>query len=254
MTFVHPKKSLGQHFLKDKNIAQKIVNSLLLENITDVVEIGPGMGMLTQFLLENEKINLFVVEIDRESVAYLKDNFSIPEDKIIHEDFIHSDLLKRFNSKVAIIGNLPYNISSQIFFTVLDHRDTVSEVVCMIQKEVAERISAPPGSRTYGILSVFLQAYYNIEYLFTVHENVFIPPPKVKSAVIRLTRNLETGIDCDEAKFRLVVKTAFNQRRKTLRNSLKSLLNGIETTDPVFDNRPERLSVAEFVELTKMLS
>lgn len=254
MTFVHPKKSLGQHFLKDKNIAQKIVNSLLLEDITDVVEIGPGMGVLTRFLLANEKINLTVVEIDRDSVTYLKENLSIPDDKIIHDDFIHINLLKRFNSKIAIIGNLPYNISSQIFFKVLDYRDTVTEVVCMIQKEVAERISAPPGSKTYGILSVFLQAYYNIEYLFTVNENVFIPPPKVKSAVIRLTRNLETGIDCDEVKFRLVVKTAFNQRRKTLRNSLKSLLNEIETTDPIFNKRPERLSVGEFVALTKMLS
>jgi 16S rRNA (adenine1518-N6/adenine1519-N6)-dimethyltransferase len=254
MTFVHPKKSLGQHFLKDKNIAQNIVKSLLLKDISDVVEIGPGMGVLTHFLMENEKINLYVVEIDRESVAYLKENLALPEDRIIHDDFINSDLLNRFNSKIAIIGNLPYNISSQIFFKVLDYRDTVSEVVCMIQKEVAERISAPPGSKTYGILSVFLQAYYNIEYLFTVHENVFIPPPKVKSAVIRLTRNSETGIDCDEVKFRLVVKTAFNQRRKTLRNSLKSLLNGIDTSDPVFDNRPERLSVADFVAMTKRLS
>lgn len=254
MSYVRPKKSLGQHFLKDKNIAQNIVNSLLLDKINTVVEIGPGMGVLTEFLLQNETIDLFVVEVDRDSVTYLKDNSVIPEDRIIAEDFIKSDLLNKFSSQVAIIGNLPYNISSQIFFKILEYRNQVSEVVCMIQKEVAERISTPPGSKTYGILSVLLQAYYNIEYLFTVNETVFVPPPKVKSGVIRLIRNDVMKLDCNEDLFRKVVKTAFNQRRKTLRNSLKSMLEGVPTTDAIFELRPERLSVAEFVKLTNMFA
>lgn len=253
MTYVRPKKSLGQHFLKDKNIAQKIAGSLQLKEITTVVEIGPGMGVLTEFLLQNQAIDLFVVEIDRDSVAYLKDKAVIPEDKIIHDDFIHSDLLNRFNANIAVIGNLPYNISSQIFFKILAHRDIVKEVVCMIQKEVAERLSAPPGTKTYGILSVFLQAYYKIEYLFTVNETVFVPPPRVKSGVIRLTRNDTLKLGCDEELFHKVVKTAFNQRRKTLRNSLKGLLDGIVTEGPLFDMRPERLSVQNFVSLTNMV-
>ncbi|HKJ42448.1 MAG TPA: 16S rRNA (adenine(1518)-N(6)/adenine(1519)-N(6))-dimethyltransferase RsmA [Sunxiuqinia sp.] len=254
MTTVRAKKNLGQHFLTDKNIARKIVDSLQLETINSVLEIGPGMGVLTQFLLQNEKIKTTLVEIDRESVEYLKQHFPELEDRIISTDFLKMDLALHFQEPVAIIGNFPYNISSQIFFKILEYRDLVPEAVGMIQKEVAERIATGPGSKTYGILSVFLQAFYNIDYLFTVNEQVFNPPPKVKSAVIRLTRNETTHLNCNEKLFFQVVKSGFNQRRKTLRNSLKSLIRDEELkTQDIFSKRPEQLSVNEFEQLTRLI-
>ena len=252
MTYVTPKKSLGQHFLKDQNIARKIVLSLQPENIATVLEIGPGMGVLTRFLLENETYTTHVVEIDRESVEYLTVTYPELKDRIIPNDFLHLKLPDLFPSPFAIIGNFPYNIGSQIFFKVLENRDLIPQVVCMIQKEVAERIAAPPGSKTYGILSVLLQAFYHIEYLFTVHEHVFAPPPKVKSAVIRLKRNTTIDLGCDEKLFFAVVKTAFNQRRKTIHNSLKSLVKE-HPENEIFSKRPEQLSVAEFVYLTNLI-
>ena len=266
---VRPKKSLGQHFLVDLNIAKNIVNSLSGEHDI-VIEVGAGMGVLTQFLIENQLDKLQVVEIDSESVEFLKNKFPQLEGHLVHGDFLKQDLTS-FRAQrseveksstngsvvshldVAVIGNFPYNISSQIFFRILQYRDCVSECVCMIQKEVAERIATGPGSKTYGILSVLLQAWYDIEYLFTVHENVFNPPPKVKSAVIRLKRNNVNELGCDEKIFVTVVKQAFNQRRKTLRNSLRSLIPTEIIDNEIFNKRPEQLSVAEFVELVKKL-
>jgi len=248
--FIRPKKSLGQHFLKDRNIAGKIVNSIE-GNPELVVEIGPGMGVLTKFLLEKYP-NFFAFEIDKESVEYLKNSLSIPENKIITGDFLKLDLKSYFSGKCTIIGNFPYNISSQIFFKILENRENVTQTVCMIQKEVAERINSQPGNKTYGILSVLLQAFYNIKYLFTVNENVFVPPPKVKSAVIRLTRNNTLKLDCNEDLFFRVVKTAFNQRRKTLRNSLRQMYNPETLSLEIFNKRPEQLGVQEFVTLTKL--
>lgn len=254
MATVRAKKNLGQHFLNDKSIAQKIVESLQASDVTKVLEIGPGMGVLTQFLLQNKRYETSVVEIDRESVEYLQVHFPELTERIISADFLHLDLGKIYNESFAVIGNFPYNISSQIFFKVLEYRNQIPEVVGMLQKEVAERLAAPPGSKTYGILSVFLQAYYNIEYLFTVHENVFIPPPKVKSGVIRITRNETVKLDCDEKLFRSIVKMAFNQRRKTMRNSLKSMIkNDEQKSNPIFDKRPEQLGVADFEMIARML-
>lgn len=254
MTTVRAKKNLGQHFLKDQNIAQKIVKALQAEGLKQVLEIGPGMGVLTKYLLQNPAFETWVVEIDRESVDYLDAHFPELNGRVLSHDFLRLDLGKLFQEPVAIIGNFPYNISSQIFFKVLEYRNRVPEVVGMLQKEVAERLAAPPGSKKYGILSVLLQAYYNIEYLFTVHEDVFSPPPKVKSGVIRLTRNDTEHLDCDEKLFTSIVKMAFNQRRKTLRNSLKSLIKSDEVkANPVFDKRPEQLGVAEFEALVKMI-
>ena len=274
---VRAKKSLGQHFLTDQRIAQGIVAALSFEaeekaqsNVTDgrngraqVLEVGPGMGVLTQYLLQREDIDLRAVEIDRESVDYLYVHYPAIAGKLLQGDFLRLPLDRMFpsqtdgsapDSPIHIIGNFPYNISSQIFFKVIDNRSRVPQVVCMIQKEVAERIAEKPGTKTYGILSVLLQAWYDIEYLFTVGEGAFNPPPKVKSAVIRLTRNGRQSLDCDEALCKKVVKTAFGQRRKTLRNSLKTLLpEGFDTSDPIFDLRPERLSVEDFVRLTRML-
>ena len=245
MDSVSPKKYLGQHFLKDENIARKIVSSLV-SDVQNVLEVGPGMGVLTKSLILREFKDLRVAEIDKESVIYLNNHF--PGLQVIAGDFLKLDLASLFTGKFAIIGNFPYNISSQIFFKVLEHRDLVTEVVGMIQKEVAERIAAPPGSKTYGILSVLLQAWYKIDYLFTVNENVFIPPPKVKSAVIRFTRNTTDQLECDEKFFFNLVKTAFNQRRKTMRNAIRSLCpEGFN--HPYLDKRAEQLSVAEFVEL-----
>jgi 16S rRNA (adenine1518-N6/adenine1519-N6)-dimethyltransferase len=252
MTYVKAKKSLGQHFLKDQNIARKIVNSLSCENVDTVLEIGPGMGVLTRFLLENEKRTTWVVEIDKESVEYLQVHYPPLCNRIIAGDFLELDLPSLFPKPFAVIGNFPYNISSQIFFKVLENRNHIPEVVGMIQKEVAERLAAPPGSKTYGILSVLLQAFYTIEYLFTVHENVFAPPPKVKSAVIRLQRNTVETLGCDEKLFFLVVKTAFNQRRKTMHNSLKSIMPpGCDW--PILQKRPEQLGVTEFIELSALI-
>ena len=248
------KKGLGQHFLKDKSIAQRIVDSLS-GNTTPVLEVGPGMGVLTELLLQRSDITTHAVEIDRESIAYLRKHFPDLQPRLIEGDFLRMDLSALFPSSFAIIGNFPYNISSQIFFKVLDNRDQILEVAGMVQKEVAERIACPPGSKTYGILSVLLQAYYNIEYLFTVHEHVFVPPPKVKSGVIRLMRNEVKSLECDEILFRSVVKTTFNQRRKTIRNSLKPLIgNKTMPEHPLLSQRPEQLSVAAFVELTNLVA
>ena len=251
---VRAKKNLGQHFLTDKNIARKIVSSLENRDVKQVLEVGPGMGVLTQFLLEEKDLETFVVEIDRESVDYLHEHFPQLNDRVISGDFLKIDLSDRFAEPFALIGNFPYNISSQIFFKVLEYRNQIPEVVGMVQKEVAERIAAKPGSKTYGILSVLLQAWYDIEYLFTVHEHVFSPPPKVKSAVIRLTRNEVNSLECDEKLLFTIVKQSFNQRRKTLRNSLKGLVQNIDELDKKWlSERPEQLSVQEFVELTRLI-
>ncbi|MCC8170286.1 MAG: 16S rRNA (adenine(1518)-N(6)/adenine(1519)-N(6))-dimethyltransferase RsmA [Parabacteroides sp.] len=251
MRSVKPKKALGQHFLKDLDVARRIAGTLSDCLSVPVLEIGPGMGVLTRFLLE-EGHDLYVVEVDRESVDYLTQYFPELQGRIIEADFLKMDLASLFPGDFCIIGNYPYNISSQIFFKVLDYKDRIPCCSGMLQKEVAERLAASPGSKTYGILSVLLQAWYRVEYLFTVSETVFNPPPKVKSGVIRLTRNGRTELGCDEKLFRTVVKTSFNQRRKTLRNSMKPLL-GKDCADyalPIFDKRPEQLSVEEFVELT----
>ena len=248
---VKAKKYLGQHFLKDMGVAQRIAESLTLDGPTAVLEIGPGLGVLTQFLLQNPLIDLTAVELDGESVVYLHEHY--PDLKVIEADFLKMDLKSHFSDKFCVIGNFPYNISSQIFFKMLDNKDSIPCLAGMIQKEVAERIAAPAGSKTYGILSVLMQAYYKIEYLFTVGAHVFDPPPKVQSAVIRFTRNEVSQIDCNEQLFKTVVKTAFNQRRKTLRNSLKPIVESGHPmyADPIFDLRPERLDVAAFIDLTK---
>jgi 16S rRNA (adenine1518-N6/adenine1519-N6)-dimethyltransferase len=249
MSFVKPKKNLGQHFLTDQNIARKIVDSLG-PGVPDVLEIGPGMGVLTQYLLNRPEINLHVIEIDRDSVAYLQQNF--PQiNHIWSEDFLKSNIAEKFDGDFRIIGNFPYNISSQIFFKVLTMRNRIPEVVGMIQKEVAERIASKHGNKTYGILSVILQAYYEIEYLFTVSEHVFLPPPKVKSAVIRLKRNNVNALPCSETLFVEVVKAAFNLRRKMLRNSLKEI--SVNLPGKFADKRPEQLSVSDFIELTTLI-
>ena len=251
---VKPKKHLGQHFLAEPNIARRIVAALQLpDDVREVLEIGPGMGVLTQYLLENPAYQTSVVEIDPESVAYLTKHYPALAPRIYATDFLKQNLRELFPGQpLAIIGNFPYNISSQIFFAVLHNRQQVREVVGMIQKEVAERLAEPPGSKTYGILSVLLQAYYRIDYLFSVPAHVFVPPPKVESAVVRLTRNATERLDCDEKLFFRVVKQAFQTRRKTLRNALKPFgLPPEATTDPIFDKRAEQLGVAEFVGLTQ---
>jgi 16S rRNA (adenine1518-N6/adenine1519-N6)-dimethyltransferase len=249
---IHPKKNLGQHFLRDKSIAAKIANTLTGTGYNSVLEIGPGTGVLTSFLLERKFSDFRVIEIDNESVHFLRENF--PEIKeIIRGDFLDLDIDRFFPDKMAVIGNFPYNISSQILFKVLKHKDKIVEACGMLQKEVAERICASPGSKVYGILSVLLQAYYETEYLFTVPEHVFLPPPKVKSGVIRLRRNKITDLGCNEALFIKTVKAGFNQRRKTLRNSIKSafILKREDYKD--FNLRPEQLSVDQFIELTNWI-
>jgi 16S rRNA (adenine1518-N6/adenine1519-N6)-dimethyltransferase len=296
---VRAKKALGQHFLTDQSIARRIVDALSrapqpsdsqsfadfactekdagkVGNVLgqselgatglcrDVLEIGPGMGVLTQYLLQREDIDLKAVEVDGESVDYLLTHFPGIQGRLLQADYLRLPMEKVFPGPYRVIGNFPYNISSQIFFKILDDKDRVPEVVCMIQKEVAERIAEKPGSKTYGILSVLLQAWYDIEYCFTVGPGAFAPPPKVHSAVIRLTRNSRTTLGCDEKLFKQVVKTAFNQRRKTLRNALKQLLNGIQQTDLVENNqvsindlldlRAERLSVEDFIALTRYIA
>ena len=284
---VRAKKSLGQHFLTDLSIAQRIADSLTAPvtpgdstgdtgsstssgkdgaGQTDVLEVGPGMGVLTQFLLQRPELNLKMVEIDRESVDYLLIHFPQVNGALIEADFLKLRLETFFKGQFCIIGNFPYNISSQIFFKILDYKESVPQVVCMIQKEVAERIAEKPGSKTYGILSVLLQAWYDIEYLFTVGEGAFNPPPKVKSAVIRLVRNSRKELGCDESLFKAVVKTSFNQRRKTMRNSLRPIVSAKASREgwneeqvsaflsqPVFDLRPERLGVEDFISLTLSL-
>ena len=278
---VRAKKSLGQHFLCDLKVAQRIVEALsapqpkqticvaTLQNPSsngassillprDVLEIGPGMGVLTQYLLQREDIDLKAVELDGESVDYLLTHFPGIQGKLLQADYLRLPMDRVFNGPYRVIGNFPYNISSQIFFKILDDKDRVPEVVGMVQKEVAERIAEKPGSKTYGILSVLLQAWYDIEYLFTVEPGAFAPPPKVRSAVIRLVRNGRTSLGCDEKLFKQVVKTAFNQRRKTLRNALKPLLNSAQREiqknelrfTQMLDLRAERLSVEDFIFLT----
>ena len=252
---VRAKKALGQHFLTDQSIAMKIVDSLSRIEIRDVLEIGPGMGVLTQYLLKRDDLELKLVELDGESVEYLLTHFPGMQGKLYQADYLKLDIHTLFSGQYRVIGNFPYNISSQIFFKILEDKDRVPEVVCMIQKEVAERIAEKPGSKTYGILSVLLQAWYDIDYIISVGSGAFCPPPKVQSAVIRLRRNSRSSLGCDEKLFKTVVKTAFNQRRKTLRNALKPLLNeSIDSSDPVFDLRAERLSVEDFVALTNLIS
>ena len=278
MQQVHAKKFLGQHFLTDLSIAQRIANQAYPQqcstdghrqsdraklftregkgenNPIQVLEVGPGMGVLTQYLLKNPNIQLTAIEIDRESVAYLKEWY--PELHLIEGDFLKIDLDIIYpEGEFNVIGNYPYNISSQIFFKVLEYKDRIPVCSGMIQKEVAERIASKPGKKAYGILSVLLQAYYDIEYLFTVDEHVFNPPPKVKSAVIRMTRNKRRRLDCDEALFKTVVKTAFNQRRKQMRNSLQQLVGKVNPIleEKIFTMRPEQLSVEEFIELTHLI-
>ena len=253
---VFPKKRYGQHFLQDENIARKILGYLPAEYKT-VIEIGAGTGVLSKYLLQDEKLDPYFFEIDRESVQYLNANYPGIQDKILNADFLGYDLTV-FPAPFVIIGNFPYNISSQILFKVLDNRELVPIVIGMFQKEVAERIASSPGTKKYGIISVLLQAFYDIEYLFTVNETVFYPPPKVKSAVLRLKRNTRTNLDCDEALFTRLVKTAFNQRRKTLRNAIKSLTTeGFQSsaeTDLLLSKRAEQLSIEDFCLITRMIS
>ena len=252
MQNVKPKKALGQHFLTDKSIAARIAGTLDAYKGIPVLEVGPGMGVLTRFLLDGGH-DVTVVEIDKESVAYLEENFPELKDRIVGDDFLRMDLSAVMDGrKFCVIGNYPYNISSQIFFKILDYKDMIPCCSGMLQKEVAERLAARPGSKVYGILSVLLQAWYDVEYLFTVSEDVFNPPPKVKSGVIRCTRNGVTSLGCDEKLFKTVVKTSFGQRRKTLRNSLRGLLPPAAAIDddPVWTMRPEQLSVSQFVDLT----
>lgn len=248
---VKAKKHLGQHFLTDLNIAQKIVNALPKNDLA-IVEIGPGTGVLTQYLIENENFTAF--DIDTESIDFLKQKYPQHEQKIQFQDFLEADLTPFANKgNFNIVGNFPYNISTQIMFKVLEYRDSIASLVGMFQKEVAQRIAEKPGSKAYGILSVLLQAFYKIEYLFTVSEHVFNPPPKVKSAVIRLTRNATERLNCNEELFFKVVKASFNQRRKTVRNSVKVLSGNSVVESLYLDKRAEQLSVAEFVELTNSI-
>jgi 16S rRNA (adenine1518-N6/adenine1519-N6)-dimethyltransferase len=256
MTLVRAKKHLGQHFLTDKNIAAKIVDSLKPEGrFGHVLEVGPGMGVLSDFLLQKTEYETSLIDIDTESYDFLKKKYPQLGTRLINADFLELDFKNIFPNNFAIIGNFPYNISSQILFKVLDNRQQVVEVVGMFQKEVAERCAEKPGSKEYGILSVFLQAYYKVEYLFTVKAGVFNPPPKVLSAVIRLTRNNKQTLDCDEKLFWQIVKAGFNQRRKTLRNAISPLINKEKlTAEPMLDLRAERLSVDDFVKLTNLVS
>ena len=294
---VRAKKALGQHFLTDQNIAKSIVAALQLpaaggkavssegkvnaevasvpsvQLTTEqparmkVLEIGPGMGVLSQYLLQRQDVDLRMIEIDDESVEYLESHFPQAHGRVIFGDFLKLDIDELFPEEFHVIGNFPYNIASQIFFRIIDYRNRIPQTVCMIQKEVAERIAEKPGSKTYGILSVLLQAWYDIEYLFTVGSGAFAPPPKVQSAVIKLTRNRRTSLGCDENAFKNIVKTAFGQRRKTLRNSLKPIIAAKATKEgwdtealtsftsaPVFELRPERLSVEDFIGLTNLLT
>ncbi|NDV84267.1 16S rRNA (adenine(1518)-N(6)/adenine(1519)-N(6))-dimethyltransferase RsmA [Bacteroides sp. 51] len=252
MRQVKPKKFLGQHFLKDLKIAQDIADTVDTFPQLPILEVGPGMGVLTQFLVKKDRL-VKVVELDFESVAYLRNEYPSLEDHIIEDDFLKMNLTRLFDGQPFVLtGNYPYNISSQIFFKMLDNKDLIPCCTGMIQKEVAERIAAPPGSKTYGILSILIQAWYRVEYLFTVSEHVFNPPPKVKSAVIRMTRNDVQDLGCDEKLFKQIVKTTFNQRRKMLRNSIKPIL-GAESPllqEELFTKRPEQLSIQQFIELT----
>lgn len=252
---VRAKKRLGQHFLKNEDIARRIAEAVTTPNAS-VLEIGPGMGVLTQFLLQQPFKDFSVIELDEESVAYLQEHFPQLGDNLIAGDFLRFDLGTRYPDKFVIVGNFPYNISSQILFKMLDYKDQAVELVGMFQKEVGERITATAGKKQYGIVSVLLQAYYDTEYLFTVGENEFNPPPKVKSAVVRVVRNFNKKLNCDDEKFKLVVKTAFNYRRKTLRNALQTLSFPAEfvASDPIFTKRAEQLSIEDYERLANMLA
>jgi 16S rRNA (adenine1518-N6/adenine1519-N6)-dimethyltransferase len=252
MQKVAAKKGLGQHFLTDKNIARKIIDSLKPVDYKSLIEIGPGTGVLTQIILEKEPLIFHAVELDKESIEFLNKEYPQHQGCFIFGDFLKHPL-GSYKVPVALIGNLPYFISSQIFFKMLENRDRVNLAVFMIQKEVAERIAAPHGNKTYGILSVLLQAYYTIEYLFTVHEQCFSPPPKVKSAVIRLTRNTTKELNCSHAIFHKVVKASFNQRRKMISNSLRRFFSNLPAGSDLLSKRPEQLSVEQFVELTRLI-
>lgn len=253
--YVRPKKHLGQHFLKNPEICQRIAAELTgYGDYQQIIEIGPGTGALTSYLLKLEKYKVQVAEIDEESITYLNAFYPELRGHIIDKDFLRLPLDEMYHEQIAVVGNFPYNISSQILFKVLDHKELVPEVVGMFQKEVAERVASGPGNKDYGILSVLIQAYYDAEYLFTVDKEEFNPPPKVQSGVIRLKRKTEQPFGCDEKKFKMLVKTAFNQRRKMLRGSIKSLLPpGMDITTEVFSKRPEQLSVQEFKDLTNLI-
>jgi 16S rRNA (adenine1518-N6/adenine1519-N6)-dimethyltransferase len=254
MRKVQPKKYLGQHFLNDGHIAERIVGALPVPP-TSVLEVGPGMGVLTRYLAEVADIDLWLVEVDHDSIDYLHEHYPQLASKIIPDDFLKLKLSSLFEQEYSVIGNFPYNISSQIFFKVLENRNQIRSVTGMVQREVGRRITSGPGTKEYGILSVLMQAWYHPEYLFTVHENVFVPPPKVKSAVVRFIRNDVQDLGCDEVLFHHVVKRAFNQRRKTLRNSLKTyaIQPLDEKEEALLQKRPEQLGVQEFVELTRLV-
>lgn len=256
MNSVKPKKFLGQHFLTDLQIASRIADTVDCCDSLPILEVGPGMGVLTQFLMQKGR-ELKVVEIDRESVPYLQQHYPSLSNGIIEADFLQLDLIKVFDGRPFVLtGNYPYNISSQIFFHMLENKNLIPCCTGMIQKEVAERIAAQPGSKAYGVLSIMIQAWYDVEYLFTVHEHVFNPPPKVKSAVIRMTRNKAQSLGCDEQLFRRIVKTVFTMRRKMMRNGMKQILpkDCPLLEDEIFNKRPEQLSVQEYVELTNRVS
>ncbi len=249
---VRPKKTLGQHFLTNDSIAQRIANAVE-KNGVPVLEIGPGKGKLTQFLAERFPDLLKVIEVDNESVDYLKHHFPELDGKVIAGDFLRTDFSMHFANRFDVVGNFPYNISSQILFNVLEHREKIQQLVGMFQKEVADRVVAPEGSKTYGILSVLVQAFYDVEYLFTVQPGSFFPAPKVKSGVIRLKRNAREHLDCDEKVYFRVVKMAFNQRRKTLRNSLKQVIKPEISGKEIFNMRPEQLRPEDFEHICKLL-
>ena len=256
MKSVKPKKFLGQHFLTDLGVARRIADTVDACPDIPVLEVGPGMGVLTQYILAKPR-EFKVVEIDFDSVPYLREHFPALGDNIIEGDFLKMDLREVFGGRQFVLtGNYPYNISSQIFFKMLECRDLIPCCTGMIQKEVAERMAASPGGKTYGVLSVLIQAWYDVEYLFTVDEHVFNPPPKVKSAVIRLTRNSKTELGCDEQLFRRIVKTVFTMRRKMLRNGMKQVLGGDHPmlADPLFQRRPEQLSVQDYIDLTNRVA
>ena len=253
---VRPKKSLGQHFLTDLSVASRIADTVDSCPSIPILELGPGMGVLTQYLMQKER-ELKVVEIDRESVEYLHSHYPSLNDNILGTDFLKMDLSTVFDGRPFVLtGNYPYNISSQIFFKMLDYKDFIPCCTGMIQKEVAERLASAPGSKVYGVLSILIQAWYDVEYLFTVDEHVFDPPPKVKSAVIRLTRNDKTSLGCDERLFRRIVKTVFTMRRKMLRNGMKQIVGNDAPmlSDPLFNKRPEQLSINDFIELTNRVA
>jgi len=253
--YVRPKKHLGQHFLTDMSVAERIANALTGNGYAHVLEIGPGTGVLTQFLLPKWKTDLTLVELDRDSVAYLPRHFDFAHGQLIEADFLHMPATQMPPAPFAVAGNFPYNISSQIVFRVLEMRNEVPELVGMFQREVAQRFASPPGNKEYGITSVLCQAYYTMEYLFTVGEGAFNPPPKVKSGVIRMQRNGRMELPCPEKLFWQVVKLSFNQRRKVLSNSLKSLLpDGADLANPIWKQRPEQLSVDDFFALTQQIA